>query len=210
MRHDGRPMNSSIGNMSAASEISIASPRRSASDLPMDSHLDQSTASHDFRHSAYLPVDVEQDQPVSPGISHSLKTSGRLQRSHFIPAGPVDYDTSSSSHGSQSLQTSMSNKNENENSLRRSTSQRVIGFFSDLLRTSTSCRSGSDQVQTHTTDRSVSQGDGAEGNDLGVEEWSAEAEEEHEEYEDHDEYEKEESQLDNRQSCWNLGQSHLQ
>jgi hypothetical protein len=207
MRHDSRPMDFSIGNMSAASEISIASPRRSASDLPMDSDLDQSTASHNFRHSAYLPSDVEQDQPVSPGISHSLKTSGRLQRSYLIPAGPVDYDTSSSSHGSQSLQTSTSNKNDNENSLRRSTSQRVIGFFSDLLRTSTSSRSGSERIQTPNYNRSVSTEAEMDGNELGAEELAVERQGEHE---NDDEYEEEECQLGSRQNHRDSGEIRSQ
>jgi hypothetical protein len=207
MRHDGRPMDFSIGDTSAASEMSITSPRRSASDLPMGSHLDQSTASHKFRHSGYLPSDVEQDQTVSPGISHSLKTSGRLQRSHLISAGPVDYDTSSSSHGSQSLETSTSNKNDNENSLRRSTSQRVFGFFSGLLRTSTSSRSGSERIQTPDSNRSVSAEAETDGNELGAKELGAEQQDE---YENDDEFEEEDYQLDGRPYRRDLGESRSQ
>ena len=137
-------------------------------------------------------TNTEQDAPVFPGISHSWNTSGRLLTSKT--AKVVEYDNSVASIGSQSLRTSAINKSDNENSLRRSTSQRVIGFFSDLLRTSTSSRSGSDQVQTPTTDRSVSGEEGVDENEMSAKEMGTGEQEGYEE----EEYEEEEYQLDSR------------
>jgi hypothetical protein len=207
MRHDGRPVDFSISNMSAVTELSNTSPRHSGPPLPIDSHLGQSTSSERSRHVAYLSTE-ELDLSASPSISHPLKTSasGRLQISHRGEA--ADYGKSSPSLGSQSLQTSTIKMTEIESSLRRSTSQRVIGFFSDLLRTSTSSRSGSDQVQTPTPSLSVSgsRGQGMDGNELSVEELGAEDQGGY----DDDDYEEEECQLDSRYDRRDLEESRSQ
>jgi len=149
-------------------------------------------------------TNTEQDAPVSPGNSRSLKNSGLLLTSKT--AKVIEYDTSISSIGSQPPRTSTSDRDDNEKSLRRSTSQRVIGFFSDLLRTSTSSRSGSDQVQTPITDRSVSGAEGVDGNEMGAEETDTG---EREGYDD-EEHEEEEYQLDGRHDRRNLGESRSQ
>jgi hypothetical protein len=207
MRRDDRLLEFSIGNMSEATEISITSSRRSGPTLPIDLHLGQSTSSDRSRHVAYLSTE-ELDLSASPSISHPLKTStsGRLQISHRGEA--ADYGKSSPSLGSQSLQTSTIKMTETESSLRRSTSQRVIGFFSDLLRTSTSSRSGSDQVQTPTPSLSVSgsRGQGMDGNELSVEELGTG---EQGGYDD-DDYEEEECQLDSRYDRRDLEESRSQ
>jgi hypothetical protein len=159
----------SIGNRSAASEISFSSPRHLASSLPVDARLDLTTSSSRSHHSVRLLTDAERVRSVSPDISHSLETSSRLQRPRSTEPG--DYQTSFSSTGSDSSQPNETSKNDSQTSLRRSTSQRVIGFFSDLLRTSTSSRSGSDQIQTPTSNLSVSvsRAEELDGNELSVE-----------------------------------------
>ena len=90
--------------------------------------------------------------------------------------------------GSQSLQTSTSTKNDSETSLRRSTSQRVIGFFSDLLRTSSSSRSESDRIRTPNSIRSVSAGEGVGNDEISVEDVGVEEQEvcEEQEYQQDD------------------------
>jgi hypothetical protein len=67
----------------------------------------------------------------------------------ILPGSPgLGQQRSSTKVDPSSMTTSTTIPNGVDSSLRRSTSQRVIGFFSDLLRSSNSSRSISDQIQT--------------------------------------------------------------
>jgi len=164
----------------------MISPRYSASSLPVDSQLDRSTTSHRSRYIEHSTTDAGQDLSTSAGGSDSPITSARLDILHSDEN--VYRDASFSSQGSQSLQTSTSTKNDSETSLRRSTSQRVIGFFSDLLRTSSSSRSESDRIRTPSSIRSVSAGEGVGNDEISVEDVGVEEQEvcEEQEYQQDD------------------------
>lgn len=175
INYDRRSLEFSLGQMSAVGEQLMISPRYSAPSLPMDPHLDRSTAWNRSRYIERSTRDSRQESSAYSGVSHSPNTSARRDVVHTDEA--VHCDASSSSNGSQSLQTSTTTRNDSETSLRRSTSQRVIGFFSDLLRTSTSSRPESDRIQTPRPIRSVSAEEETNGNEISVEDVGVEEQE---------------------------------
>lgn len=151
-RRDIEPLPTSPGDVSVRSEILITSPRRSTFSPYSDAQLDQSRSSMQSRQS-HLRVKSHLDQSGFMVISHSLDTSSSTPFDSAHHSKTSDQALSISSMSSLSKISSATKVTEIASSLRRSTSQRVIGFFTGLLSTSTSSRSSE---QVHTSDTGLS------------------------------------------------------